>query len=111
MCGIIFGFAYYLVTKSAIKATAPQNIKEQQNLKTFTLQELGNFNGTDPKLPIYLALDGYIYDVTKGKEFYQLGAPYHDLAGKDSSRELHLFGGNIIKRKYPTIGKLSITNK
>lgn len=72
----------------------------------FTLDELSQYNGTDPDLPILLALDGLVYNVTSGKKFYFLGGPYHDLAGKDSSKELHIAGGEIIKRKYPVVGKL-----
>ncbi|KAJ0044200.1 hypothetical protein NL108_008100, partial [Boleophthalmus pectinirostris] len=37
-------------------------------------------------LPIYMAVKGVVFDVTKGKEFYGKGAPYNALVGKDSSR-------------------------
>ncbi|MFA6532972.1 MAG: cytochrome b5 domain-containing protein [Patescibacteria group bacterium] len=110
-CGIILGLIFYQLTNFRSKTSSVQNIRPKQNLKIFTFQEIGNFNGTDPEMPIYLALDGFVYDVTKGKEFYQLGAPYHYLAGRDSSNELHLIGGDIIKKKYPIIGKLSVINK
>lgn len=69
--------------------------------------ELKRYDGTDPNLPIYIGLDGLIYDVTAGKEFYQPGGVYHFLAGKDSSTELHIAGSDIIKRKYQVVGKLS----
>lgn len=75
-------------------------------LPQFSREELKDFDGSDPSKPIYLGLDGLVYDVTPGKEFYQVGGPYHSLAGKDSSRQLHLFGGSIIKRKYQVIGTL-----
>lgn len=77
-----------------------------KTLRKFTVEELKKYNGTNPELPIYLVLDGNVYDVTKGKEFYIPGGPYHYLAGKDSSFELHIVGGDIIKRKYPVIGRL-----
>lgn len=102
--GIVLGFIYYNIPKLNSDEIA-------SHLKTFTSKELSTFNGVDPKLPIYLALDGNVYDVSKGKEFYRLGGPYHDLAGKDSSAELHLVGGDIIRRKYPVIGKLSVNDK
>jgi predicted heme/steroid binding protein len=72
--------------------------------KTYTATELSQYIGIDPSKPILLALDGLVYDVTAGREFYQPGGSYHDLAGKDSSTELHLVGGDIIKRKYPVVG-------
>jgi predicted heme/steroid binding protein len=78
----------------------------QANLKTYTAAELKKYDGSDPSLPIYLAMDSYVYDITKGKTYYQPGGAYHSLAGKDSSVELHFAGGGIISSKYPIIGKL-----
>lgn len=73
-------------------------------LPQFTLEQLKAYDGSDLSKPIYLALDGSVYDVTPGKEFYQTGGAYHSLAGKDSSDLLHLVGGSIIKRKYKVVG-------
>lgn len=75
-------------------------------LISFNVMELKKYDGTDPNLPIYLAYNGDVYDVTAGKEFYVLGGAYHDLAGKDSTKELNFAGGGIIKIKYKIIGKL-----
>lgn len=75
-------------------------------LPQFSLEQLKAFDGSDPGKLIYLALDGLVYDVTPGRQFYQTGGPYHYLAGKDSSDKLHLVGGSIIKRKYKVIGIL-----
>ncbi len=77
-----------------------------ENLKTFTTEELKKYNGSNDNLPIYIAYNGNVYDVSKGKEFYKIGGPYHDLAGKDSTTELNLAGGGIIKVKYTIIGRL-----
>lgn len=85
-------------------AKAVRSVAVDRSLPKFTASELKKYNGTDPSLPIYLVLDGNVYDVTKGSEFYKVGGPYHDLAGKDSSLLLHIVGGDIIKRKYPVIG-------
>lgn len=76
-------------------------------VRYFTLEELARYDGSDPDLPIYLAFEKVVYDVSKGKQFYQPGATYHFLAGKDSTKELSLIGGDLITRKYPAIGKLS----
>lgn len=95
------------------KATSEQaaNLTSSgKTLRKFTTEELKKYDGTDPKLPIYLVLDGNVYDVTRGSEFYKVGGPYHYLAGKDSSFELHIVGGDIIKRKYPVIGRLVRAN-
>lgn len=76
------------------------------NVRQFTLRELNKFDGSDPALPIYLAFSGNVYDVTSGKSYYQPGGVYHYLAGRDASVELHIAGGEIIKRKYPVVGRL-----
>lgn len=96
--GTIFGFR--IASQSQSKAPA-------FGLPKFTLEQLKPFDGSDPNKPIYLVLDGLVYDVTSGKEFYQTGAPYHYLVGKDSSALLHLVGGSTIKRKYKVVGTLS----
>ena len=48
--------------------------------------ELFPFDGRDPNGPIYLALNGTIYDVTAGRQIYGPGGPYHRFAGRDASR-------------------------
>lgn len=76
-------------------------------LPTMSTAELAKFDGTDPTLPIYIGLDGYVYDVSAGRKFYEPDAVYHYLAGKDSSKSLHIMGGDIIKEKYRIIAVLS----
>lgn len=96
--------------RGTVSANTNTSVADSKSLPGFTALMLKKYNGTDPTLPIYLALDGYVYDVTKGKEFYVSGGPYHYLAGKDSSFELNMVGGDIIKRKYPIIGRYENTN-
>ena len=84
----------------------PINSAATINLKLFSPADIKTFDGTDNNKPIYIGLNGFVYDVSAGREFYKIDGPYHYLAGKDSSVELNLIGGAIIKRKYPIIGKL-----
>ncbi|KAF2769336.1 cytochrome b5 [Teratosphaeria nubilosa] len=51
-----------------------------------TPAELATFDGSDPAKPVYLALNGTIYDVTSGRRIYGPGGSYHSLAGKDATR-------------------------
>ncbi len=74
--------------------------------QAFTAEQLAVYDGTDPQKPIYLGLDGLVYDVTPGAKYYKPGGSYHSLAGRDASKQLHLAGGAIIKSKYPVIGIL-----
>ncbi|KAL1634626.1 hypothetical protein SLS58_010621 [Diplodia intermedia] len=47
---------------------------------------LSAYDGSDPSKPIYLALNGTIYDVTPGRHFYGPGGGYHFFAGRDAAR-------------------------
>ena len=95
---LVFNVSFLLLFK-------PKSVPKAE-LKNFTAQELKKFDGTDENLPIYMAYNGDVYDVTAGREFYKVGGSYHDLAGKDSTTELNIAGGGIIKVKYQIIGKL-----
>ncbi|KAJ4513013.1 hypothetical protein HRR78_002860 [Exophiala dermatitidis] len=49
-------------------------------------QVLAEFNGTDPQKPIYLAINGTIFDVSAGRHTYGPGGSYEVFAGRDASR-------------------------
>ena len=51
-----------------------------------TPEELTAYDGTDPSKPIYLAINGSIFDVTPGARIYGPGGSYHWFAGCDASR-------------------------
>ncbi|KAM9786367.1 neudesin [Syngnathus typhle] len=55
-------------------------------VRLFTEEELRRYDGNREGEPIYMAIKGVVFDVTKGKEFYGKNAPYNALAGKDSTR-------------------------
>ncbi|KPP79375.1 neudesin-like, partial [Scleropages formosus] len=55
-------------------------------VRLFTEEDLKNYNGHDEGKPVYMAVKGVVFDVSKGKEFYGKGAPYNALAGKDCTR-------------------------
>jgi predicted heme/steroid binding protein len=48
--------------------------------------QLRDYDGTDPTKPIYLAINGTIYDVSVGRPFYGPGGSYSFFAGADASR-------------------------
>ncbi|RCK54629.1 putative steroid-binding protein 3 [Candida viswanathii] len=59
------------------------------DLPIFTRTQLSQYNGTEkPKL--YVAIRGYIYDVTANVKSYGPGKGYHAFVGKDASRMLGL---------------------
>lgn len=99
----LFGVGFYLnLPKNKLENVA---VSAFDNLKVYKAEDISAFNGSDDNKPIYIALNGLVYDVSAGREFYKTDGPYHYLAGKDSSTELNLIGGGIIKRKYPVIGR------
>ncbi|KAI0779605.1 progesterone binding protein [Fomes fomentarius] len=54
----------------------------------FTLEQLKQFDGSDPSRPIYVAIKGTIFDVTRKVDTYGKGKSYNLFAGKDASRAL-----------------------
>lgn len=108
---IFLVLAVKIISRSLYQAHSTVHIVTAQNqTQTFTAKDLKKYDGTDPSLPIYIAMNSLVYDVTAGKEFYQTGGSYHYLAGRDSSNELNFIGGGIIKAKYPVIGQFVISN-
>ncbi|KAI8799353.1 cytochrome b5-like heme/steroid binding domain-containing protein [Cladochytrium replicatum] len=59
---------------------------QQRQERIFTPEELAQYDGSDPKKPIYIALLGEVFDVTAGPSYYGPGGGYHFFAGRDASR-------------------------
>jgi predicted heme/steroid binding protein len=78
------------------------------SLPTFSAAQLAVYDGTNSSLPIYIGLNGLVYDVTAGSRFYAPRGPYYFLAGLDSSVQLNQIGGSIITSKYPVVGYLAM---
>ncbi len=97
----LYAWNGYQATNSQVVAT---NSVNNSNLTVYTLDQIAQFDGTDPNKPIYLVYEGYVYDVSAGREYYDTNGSYHYLAGTDATSELKIFGGDIIKKKYPIIG-------
>lgn len=51
-----------------------------------TPEELAVYDGTDSSKPIYLAINGSIYDVSSNPRIYGPGGSYQYFAGRDASR-------------------------
>ena len=108
----ILFFAVVLVSGSAFAMRGLGFLKRPAAVETGKLpamkpEELKAFNGSKAGKPIYLGFEGLVYDVSAGKEYYQTGGTYHYLAGRDSTADLRIAGGDIIKRKYPVIARLA----
>lgn len=64
----------------------PSNNTPQHREISLTDAELAAYDGTDPTKPIYLALNGTIYDVSVSPSTYGPGGSYHFFAGRDAAR-------------------------
>ncbi|KAK3939268.1 hypothetical protein QBC46DRAFT_151383 [Diplogelasinospora grovesii] len=51
-----------------------------------TMSELAQYDGRDQSKPIYLAINGTIYDVSANRRTYGPGGSYHFFAGTDAAR-------------------------
>ncbi|KAL3587142.1 hypothetical protein D5086_014009 [Populus alba] len=54
----------------------------------FTVDQLLQYNGTNPSKLIYVAIKGRVFDVTTSKSFYGPGGFNVMFAGKDASKAL-----------------------
>lgn len=51
--------------------------------RDYTAAELRAFDGSDKTLPVLLAIEGRVFDVTHGRSFYGKGGPYDAFAGRE----------------------------
>ncbi|XP_004234379.1 membrane steroid-binding protein 1 [Solanum lycopersicum] len=72
----------------------PRDFEEQKplpppvQLGEISGEELKQYDGSDSKKPLLMAIKGQIYDVSQSRMFYGPGGPYALFAGKDASRAL-----------------------
>ncbi|XP_070578158.1 neudesin-like [Ptychodera flava] len=116
------------------KAKGPSPDRIREPLRMFTDEDLAKYDGSVPRLPIYLAVKGVVFDVSSAPEFYGKDAPYNALTGKDSTRavakmslapedltadvtgltdsqleDLENVFQNTYKKKYPVVGHMAFT--
>lgn len=72
-----------------------------------TLEQLKQYDGSGEHGRVCVAVNGKIFDVTRGKKFYGPGGPYAAFAGRDATRALATFSVNDVKEEYDDLSDLS----
>ncbi len=93
LIGVTCAVSYYLTSgDSLIYGYKPWFAKPAALMRyiqgpvSLTPEQLALYNGTDPDRPIYLAINGTIFDVSGGRHSYGPGGSYSVFAGRDATR-------------------------
>lgn len=78
----------WLTTPSPLPPASEQEEDEPDPPRNFTAEQLKHFDGTrDEKLgedkPVYLSVNGQVFDVSDGRDFYGPEGPYCNFAGHE----------------------------
>ncbi|KAL3448677.1 cytochrome b5-like heme/steroid binding domain-containing protein [Aspergillus insuetus] len=87
------GLSYYLTSSESLTwgykpwfADWSQLVRYVQGPVLLNPAELSLHDGTNPSLPIYVAVNGTIFDVSANPGMYGPGGSYHFFAGRDATR-------------------------
>ncbi|XP_077984633.1 membrane-associated progesterone receptor component 1-like [Glandiceps talaboti] len=79
--------------------------------RDFTLEEIKEYSGEEDKQGgrILVAVNGRVFDVTRGKKFYGKDGPYGAFGGRDASRALATFSldGDALRDEYDDLSDLN----
>lgn len=87
LLGLFFG-ASYIITSTWTWGYKLPNWRKYLPREELILSaaQLAEFDGSDPTKPIYLAVNGLVFDVTEGRSHYGPGGGYAFFSGKDAAR-------------------------
>lgn len=92
LVGVITILVYKIFRSQKQPTAGPPPEPELPRLRRdFTVAELLQYDGKQPDGRVLVAVNGSVYDVTKGKRFYGPGGPYAAFGGRDASRGLATF--------------------
>ncbi|KAH8238598.1 hypothetical protein KR032_011256 [Drosophila birchii] len=91
ICFLVYKIVRDRTEVPSVGAPKPSEPELPKIRRDFTVKELRQYDGNQPDGRVLVAVNGSIYDVSKGKRFYGPGGPYATFAGRDASRNLATF--------------------
>ncbi|KAJ4441159.1 hypothetical protein ANN_11010 [Periplaneta americana] len=108
LVGVITLLVYKIVkSRQKVPEPVPAEPELPKLRRDFTVEELKPYDGTGQDGRILVAVNGKVFDVTKGKRFYGPGGPYSAFGGRDASRGLATFSVVSSKDEYDDLSDLN----
>jgi membrane-associated progesterone receptor component len=79
---------YFFARASPKPEPEPETEEPLPKKAVWTLEEISKYNGQSEKRPILMGIEGKVFDVTKGRDYYGKDGGYRVLAGRDATRLL-----------------------
>jgi len=110
LVGVIAILVYKIVKSRARTEEPVQEVKKLPKLRRdFAIEDLTKYDGKGPDGRILVAVNGSVYDCTRGAKFYGPGGPYEAFGGRDASRALARFVVDDATDKYDDLSDLNTT--
>jgi len=105
---IIYLLYKILFPSNDVKPAETETVLPPLKKQDMTLQQLRKYDGTSPESEgrICVAVNGKIFDVTRGRRFYGPEGPYSGFAGRDASRGLATFSVEPVSDDYDDLSDL-----
>ncbi|KAI5641888.1 cytochrome b5-like heme/Steroid binding domain-containing protein [Phthorimaea operculella] len=108
LVAIIAVLVYKILKSKFGKVAVEQAVPDLPKIrKDMTVSELRQYDGTQPDGRVLVAVNGWIFDVTRGRRFYGPGGPYAAFGGKDASRGLATFSVTSSDKEYDDLSDLN----
>ncbi|CAH2243585.1 jg12895 [Pararge aegeria aegeria] len=108
LTAIILVLVFKILRSRLGKPCAEHQVPELPKIrKDMTVAELRQYDGTQADGRVLVAVNGWIFDATRGRRFYGPGGPYAAFGGKDASRGLATFSVTSSDKEYDDLSDLN----